>query len=111
MLKHSLILIYRNILRSKGFFLINLVGLTTGLACTLLIYLWVNDEIKKDGFHTNDDRIFQVMEHQQYADEIMTTSSTPGLLAETLKEEYPEIEYAATITWINSFTLSIQITM
>jgi putative ABC transport system permease protein len=108
MLRHNLILIYRNIIRAKGFFLINLVGLTTGLACTLLIYLWVSDEIEKDGFHANDERLFQVMEHQPYADEIMTTSSTPGLLAETLKEEYPEIEHAATVTWITPFTLSIR---
>ena len=38
----------------------------------------------------------------------MTTTSTPGLLAETLKEEFPEIEYAATTTWINAYTLSIK---
>ncbi|MDH5598870.1 MAG: ABC transporter permease, partial [Cyclobacteriaceae bacterium] len=37
-----------------------------------------------------------------------TTSSTPGLLAETLKEEIPEIEYAATSTWVNEYTLSIK---
>jgi|APTNR8051073442_1049403.scaffolds.fasta_scaffold00018_12 predicted permease len=108
MLQHNIILIYRNFLRAKGFFLINLFGLSTGLACTLLIYLWVRDEIKMDKFHDKDSRLFQVMEHQQYADEIMTTTSTPGVLAETLKEEVPEIEYAATTTWVNSFTLSVK---
>lgn len=108
MLKHNIILIYRNFLRAKGFFLINLFGLSTGLACTLLIYLWVRDEIRTDKFHDKDNRLFQVMEHQQYADEIMTTTSTPGILAETLKEEVPEIEYAATTTWVNSFTLSVK---
>lgn len=107
MLKHNIILIYRNFLRAKGFFLINLFGLSTGLACTLLIYLWVRDEIRMDKFHDKGSRLFQVMEHQQYADEIMTTTSTPGVLAETLKEEVPEIEYAATTTWVNSFTLSV----
>jgi len=108
MLKHNIILIYRNFLRAKGFFLINLFGLSTGLACALLIYLWVRDEIKMDKFHDKDSRLFQVMEHQQYADEIMTTTSTPGILAETLKEEVPEIEYATTTTWVNSFTLSVK---
>jgi putative ABC transport system permease protein len=78
MLKHNIILIYRNFLRAKGFFLINLVGLSTGLACTLLIYLWVLDEVNRDKFHEKDAQLYQVMEHQQYADEIMTTSSTPG---------------------------------
>jgi putative ABC transport system permease protein len=108
MLQHNIILIYRNFLRAKGFFLINLFGLSTGLACTLLIYLWVRDEIRTDKFHDQDNRLFQVMEHQQYADEIMTTTSTPGILAETLKEEVPEIEYAATTTWVTSFTLSVK---
>lgn len=108
MLKHNLLLIYRNFLRAKGFFLINLVGLSTGLVCTLLIYLWVRDEVNMDKFHAKDSRLFQVMEFQSYADEIMTTTSTPGILAETLKEEVPEVEYAATTTWVSPFTLSVQ---
>lgn len=108
MLKHYLLLIYRNIIRNKSYFFINLIGLTAGLVCTLLIYLWVRDELNMDKFHDKDSRLFQVMEFQKYADEIMTTTSTPGILAETLKEEIPEIEYAATTTWINPFTLSVK---
>jgi len=108
MLHHYLLLIYRNVLRAKSYFLINLSGLTSGLACALLIFLWVQDEYRMNSFHTLDDRLYQVMEHQQYADEIMTTSSTPGLLAETLKEEMPEIEFAATTTWIDDYTLSVK---
>jgi putative ABC transport system permease protein len=107
MLKHNILIIYRNFLRAKGYFLINLFGLATGLACTLLIYLWVRDELRMDKFHVKEASLFQVMEHQQYADEIMTTTSTPGLLAETLKEEVPEVEFAATTTWISDYTLSI----
>jgi len=108
MYKHYLLLIWRNIIRNKSYFFINLIGLTAGLVCTLLIYLWVRDELHMDKFHEKESRLFQVMEFQKYADEIMTTTSTPGLLAETLKEEIPEIEYAATTTWINQFTLSIK---
>jgi len=108
MIKHSLLLIYRNFQRNRGYFLINLFGLATGLACTLLIYLWVRDELSVNKFHALDDRLYEVMEHQQYADHVMTTTSTPGILAETLKEEFPEVEYAATTTWIEPFTLSIK---
>lgn len=107
MLKHSLILIYRNYLRAKGYFFINLIGLATGLTCTLLIYLWVRDELNMNKFHAHDARLYQVMEHQQYADNLMTTSSTPGILSEGLKDEFPEVEYAATLTWVNPFTLSV----
>ena len=107
MLKHYLLIIYRNFLRAKGYFLINVAGLSAGLACTLLIYLWVRDEYRMDKFQADDDRRFQLMEHQRYADEIMTTTSTPGLLSETLKQEFPEVEYAATTTWVGDYTLSI----
>ena len=47
MLKHNLILVYRNFIRFKSVFLINLIGLSTGLACVLLIYLWVKDELRE----------------------------------------------------------------
>ena len=106
MLKHHVLLAYRNFLRNKSSFFINLIGLSSGLACALLIYLWVNDEMSIDTFHQKDERLFQVREHQSYAEGLMTTTSTPGLLAETLKEEIPEIEYAATTTWVNSMTLT-----
>lgn len=108
MIQHSLLLIYRSFLRNRGYFLINLIGLATGLACTLLIFLWVRDELNVNKFHVLDERLYEVMEHQRYADYVMTTTSTPGILAETLKEEFPEVEYAATTTWIEPFTLSIK---
>src|SRR5690606_4329086 len=108
MLKHYLLIIYRNIIRSKDYFAINVVGLTTGLACTLLIYLWVRDELAMDKFHEKDERRIQVMEHQQYADHIMTTTSTPGILAENLRIDFPEVEFATTATWIQDYTLSVK---
>ena len=108
MIKHTLLLIYRNFLRAKGYFFINLIGLAAGLVCTLLIYLWVRDELNMNKFHEKDARLYQVMEHQKYADELMTTTSTPGILAETMKAELPEVEYAATTTWISPFTLSVK---
>ena len=108
MLKHSLILIYRNFLRARSYFFINLIGLATGLACTLLIYLWVRDEVNMNKFNATDERLFEVMEHQQYADNIMTTTSTPGILAENLKIDFPEVQYAATTTWIVPYTLSFK---
>ena len=59
-----------------------------------------------DNFHEKQTRLYQVMEHQHYAEDIMTTTSTPGLLSEQLADEVPEVEYAATTTWIGDYTLS-----
>jgi predicted permease len=108
MVRHYFTIIYRNFLRAKGFFLINLAGLAAGMTCTLLIYLWVKDERGINKFHENDVNLYQVMEHQQYSDRILTTTSTPGILAENLKIEFPEVEHAATTTWIGDNTLSIK---
>ncbi len=66
------------------------------------------DEFGVNKFHSNDDRLYEVMEFQKYAEEVMTTTSTPGILAENLKAEMPEVEYATTTTWVNSYTLSIK---
>ena len=45
MFRHNLLISYRNFLRFKSSFFINLIGLSTGLACVLLIFIWVNDEL------------------------------------------------------------------
>ena len=61
------------------------------------------DELNYDKFHADNDRIYQVMEHQTYSDNIITTISTPGVLAPALKEEIPDMEYVATYTWNQEF--------
>jgi predicted permease len=110
MIQHNLLLIFRNFKRFKTTFFINLIGLTTGLACTLLIYLWVKDELRMDRFHEKDARLFQVMEHQQHSGSIRVTDSTPWLLADALDEEMPEVEFAVVSTptyWFGNQTLSV----
>lgn len=90
---------FRSFKRQKSSFFINVIGLSIGMACSILIFLWVLDELAADRFHADIDQIYQVMEHQTYSDNIMTTLSTPGILAPALKEEVPEFEYVATYTW------------
>ena len=107
MIRHNLLLLYRNFKRFRGTFFINLVGLSTGLTCALLIWLWVSDELGVDKFHENDSQLFQVMIKQNRPDGIVTTGEGPGLLAEALLQEMPEIEYAVGASPIdNYFTLS-----
>ncbi|UCE07104.1 MAG: ABC transporter permease [bacterium] len=97
MLKHNLLIIFRNIKRNKSSFFINLIGLATGLACAFLIYIWVNDELHVDKFHEKDNRLFQVMLNMATPNGLVTIESTPGLLAQALAEEMPEIEYATAV--------------
>ena len=110
MIRHNILLILRGFKRSKTTFIINLAGLSTGLACTLLIYLWIKDELGMDKFHANDERLLQVMEHQQHTGSVRVTDSTPWLLAESLEAEFPEVELAVVATptyWFGRQTLSV----
>jgi ABC-type antimicrobial peptide transport system permease subunit len=97
MFKYSLKIAWRNILRDRSFTLLNLVGLSTGLACTLLIFLWVHDERSVDQFNENDGRLFQVMANWQTPQGVQTGDNTPGLLAQTLTADMPEVEYAVPV--------------
>jgi putative ABC transport system permease protein len=97
--KNYLITAFRSFRRQKSSFIINTVGLSIGMTCSILIMLWVMDELQYDRFHEDIDRVYQVMEHQSYSGNMFTTPSTPGILAPALKESVPEIEFAATYTW------------
>ncbi|WP_106791550.1 ABC transporter permease [Aquimarina sp. Aq78] len=111
MLRHNLILFLRNIKKYKSTFLINTIGLSSGLACVLLIYLWVNDELKVDKFHDKDSRLYQVMVNNEQLNEINTWNGTPANLPKALNEEVPEIEIAVGGTdpdWSMGFDLSVE---
>jgi len=76
------------------------MGLAFGIGSALLIFLWVNDELEYDHFHGNVDRLYRVMENQQYSDgRLYTFQSTPGPMAPFIKEKFPEIEKATRYTW------------
>ena len=106
MLKNFLIVTYRNLVRQKTYSLLNISGLALGLACSLLILLWVLDEFKFDKYHEDIDQIYQVMEHQEYSDGLNTTINTPGVLGAALKDDIPEIELAATYLWNTTQTFT-----
>ncbi|MFZ6010010.1 MAG: ABC transporter permease, partial [Bacteroidota bacterium] len=100
MIRNYLVVAFRNIFRNKLFSTVNILGLAFGMCSALLIFLWVNDELQYDHFHTKVDRLYRVMENQQYTDgKLYTFSSTPGPMAPFIKEKYPEIEMASRYTW------------
>ncbi|RIV43875.1 ABC transporter permease [Flagellimonas pelagia] len=101
MFKNNLKVAWRNLVRERRFTLLNLLGLSTGLACTILICLWVMDEIGKDKFHINGNRIYQVMQNAEEGDGgIFTTEHTPDLLGASLLNEVPEVEDAVVVRYL-----------
>lgn len=80
---------YRVILRSKVYSFVNLFGLGAGMACTLLIYLWVTDELSFDRFHQNVDELYRLEFDQG---EVVTRWGNPSELATAIKEQIPEVK-------------------
>ena len=78
MFRHNMLIAFRNIVRYKGSFFINLIGLSTGLACAFLIYLWVNDELSVHKYPEKDSQLFQVLTNHDTAEGIRTREGTPG---------------------------------
>ncbi len=83
----------RSILKHKTFSLINVFGLAVGIACCLLIYQFILDELSYDKFHENSDKVFRI-EKNEITDlgEWVSTATTNYRLTPALKAEYPQIK-------------------
>lgn len=94
----------RHLWKNKSFSALNITGLALGMACSLLILLWVQHEKGINAFHANRERLYVVYERQYHDGQIDAGFYTPGLLPEELKKKIPEIEYAAGNAWQNLYT-------
>jgi ABC-type lipoprotein release transport system permease subunit len=99
MLTNYLKIALRGFAKNKLTFFINLFGLSLGLWAAILIGLWIKSEFEVGKGLPEMDQVYRVMEHQSYGSEIFTTNSTPGILAEAMKENLAEVELAATYSW------------
>jgi len=95
MIMNYVTFVFRRLLRSKTISAINICGLVLGLASALIIYLWVEDERRVDNFHSKGDRLYRVYMRQHFGDQTSAGYNSPALLPETLKNDFPEIEYAS----------------
>lgn len=82
----------RSLSKNKLFTSINVLGLTIGMAATLLIYIWVQNEWTFDAYHPNSDRIHRIICHWNGAGEVININAIPIRLKEAADEKIPEIE-------------------
>ena len=101
MLKHYIVITWRNIRNNKVFTLINIFGLSIGLACTFIIWLWIKYEVSYDKFNVNKNRLYKVS--YQNSSYIL-----PAPLAKYLSGEFPEIKYATVYQNLNEVKLTIE---
>jgi putative ABC transport system permease protein len=88
LIKHSL----RSFKRQRAYIIINVLGLSIGIACSLLIALFVINEASYDKFNTKKDRIFRLVLNGKIKGQELTVSSTSAVIGPTMLKEFPEIE-------------------
>lgn len=90
MLKNYLLLAVKNFRKQKMFSLINILGLTVGITCCLMIFLFIVSEFSYDNFHKNGDNIYRVMRisHQSASPKNIPWLSPP--YAAALRNDYPD---------------------
>ena len=92
MFKNYLKIAFRNLVRHKAFSFINIFGLALGMTSSILIMLWVQDELSFNKFHKNGPHLYRIMANLNW-DEIQTDQNTPQPLAEALRKDIPEITH------------------
>lgn len=107
MFKNYLKVAVRNFSRHKAYSIINVLGLSVGLACSFFIVLWVQDELSFNRFHEEETQIYRVMRHATFGGRVGTTSSIPKPLNDVLDEEYAEITHSVLMDWGSTMVLTL----
>src|SRR5688572_13981160 len=107
MIKNYFKVAFRQLIKNKGYSFLNIFGLSLGIACAMLIFLWVNDEFRFNKMHKSYPRLYQVLENQSYEGKTYTFAALPGKFAPAIKQELPEIKYAARADWGSRHLFSV----
>ncbi len=97
MLRNYLKIAFRNSVRYKGYTAINIVGLAIGMACCLVIFLFVRDELQYDRFHAKADRIFRIVNQLTSDGRQLQMARTPPAYGPALKRTFPAVEQSVRI--------------
>src|SRR5262245_66257191 len=94
MFKNYLKIAWRNLLRYKGFSLINILGLAIGIACCMLVGLFIADEVSYDKYNKDADRIYRVVKDFVNDDgSRLPDATTPPAIGAAIQKDIPEIEH------------------
>jgi len=91
MLKNYLIFTLRNLLKHKTHAIINILGLAIGIACFLIIYLYITDELSYDRHHKNSKNIYRLVNVYDFDGVGENSASSPFPVAFTLMNDYPDM--------------------
>jgi putative ABC transport system permease protein len=98
MIKNYLKIAWRNLFRNKGFSATNLLGLTIGITCTILISLWVKDELTYDKFHSNYTSIYKIYANRDFNNQMFTDENMVLPLASSIEKNISQVKHAVVTT-------------
>jgi putative ABC transport system permease protein len=105
MFKNYLKIAWRNIIRHKGYSFINIFGLAIGIACCILIMVWVQNELSFDRFNIKADRIYRLYNELTLNSQTRTAPVTSAPVAPALRQSFPEVESAVRISSFGNTTV------
>ena len=107
MIRNHFKIAWRNLLKNKGYSAINIGGLAVGMAVTMLIGLWIWDELSFNKYHKNYDTIARVMQHQSFNGEMSTQFANPAVLAQQIRDKYgSDFKHVLQSSWNGQHTLT-----
>lgn len=109
MIKNNIKIAWRNLKRNRGYSIVNIGGLSLGMAVVIMIGLWVFDEFTFDKYHENHDKIAQVYNRSKNLDtgEIGSFPSTLYTMGTVVKENYADyFEHVLRATWVGDYVLT-----
>lgn len=107
MLKNYFLVTFRSLLKNSTYSFINISGLSIGIVCTLLILLWVYDELSYDRFIPKADRLYQVWVNAEFDGKINSWNSMPLPTAEAMKTESSSVVNATSTDWGGQHLLTV----
>jgi putative ABC transport system permease protein len=99
MLKSYFLVMLRNLRKNSIYSFINIAGLSIGILCSLLILLWVFDELSYDRFHPKADRLYQVWVNAKFDGKVHSWTSVPLPTYEGLKTEHSGLVNTVVADW------------
>ncbi|MCK4663469.1 MAG: ABC transporter permease [Bacteroidales bacterium] len=105
MLKNYFKIAIRNLLRQKAYSIINILGLSIGIACCILIFLYINNELSYDKFHDNVENIYRVSTEGNISKDYINVAKTSPALSAAIVKDFPEVTNAVRIHEMNQATL------
>src|SRR6187551_3037905 len=92
MFKNLLKISIRNIIKDKTYSIINILGLTIGITCSLFLMMYILHELSYDRYHKNADNIYRIISNIKEPDNAFTWAVAQIPMGEELRDNYPDVQ-------------------